>query len=80
MTTHPSTPTVAEGEAAAAGGPTCCRACREHRRQGVGHSRRWALTDKGHAAIGSTLPDPVDVPVLTRAGLQLLATQHQENR
>lgn len=54
----------------------CCHACQDERGTGVGHPRRWALTDKGRAAIG-LLPAPVDVPVLTRAGLQRVAEQHR---
>ena len=69
---HLSPPTVVHGEEAAVGGPTCCRACREHRGEGVGPARRWALTEKGYAALGQ-----VNVWIPTRAGLQEIAAQNR---
>ena len=56
-------------------GPTCCQACRDDRTGGVGHARRWALTDKGYAALGQ-----VNVPIPSRAELQQIAEHNRKAR
>ena len=56
-------------------GPTCCQACRDERTGSVGHARRWALTDKGYAALGQ-----VNVPIPSLAELQAIAEQNREVR
>ncbi len=54
-------------------GPTCCRACREDRTGGVGPARRWALTDKGYAALGQA-----NVPIPSRTELERIAERNRE--
>jgi hypothetical protein len=58
----------------------CCRTCAAKRSTTDRRPRRWALTDKGLAAIDAPLPDHVDVPVLTPAALALVADENQRNR